>query len=138
MPVLPRVVQPALAIAVTPGLAGWARRVVACGVVGLVAVTGLAGCARLNASLGQQQAVISFRGGTSTAERLAIRAACAKSPEVSPQPVPDLKKYPYALHQLTFTISKASSAQVAALEKCLQKFPAVAGIVIQDSSDTGS
>lgn len=108
------------------------------GVAGLLVVTGLVGCSKFNASLGQQQAVVSFRGGTSTADRLNVRTACAKEPEVSPQPVPDLKKYPYALHVLTFTISKASDAQIAALEKCLQKFPSVAGIVIQDSSDTGS
>ncbi len=111
------------------------------GLAGLAAaavITGLTGCSQLNASLGQQQAVVSFRGGTSTAERLAIRTACANAPTVSPQPIPDLKKYPYALQQLTYTISKASDAQVAALEKCLQKFPAVAGVTIQDSSDTGS
>jgi hypothetical protein len=129
MPVLPRVVQPAAASA---------RRSAVAGVAGLLLVTGLAGCSQFNAALGKQQAVVSFRGGTSTAERLTVRSACAKEPEVSPQPVPDLKKYPYALQQLTFTISKASDAQVATLEKCLQKFPAVAGVTIQDSSDTGS
>ncbi len=117
MPVLPRVVCLAAVLSV---------------------VTGLAGCSQFDAALGQQQAIVSFRGGTSTAQRLAIRTACAKMPAVSPQPVPDLKKYPYALQQLTFTISKASDAQIAALEKCLQKFPAVAGVTIQDSSDTGS
>ncbi|HEX6524683.1 MAG TPA: hypothetical protein VF070_32460 [Streptosporangiaceae bacterium] len=117
MPVLPRVVHLAAV---------------------LLAVAGLVGCSQFDAALGQQQAIVSFHGGTSTAQRLAIRTACAKAPEVSPRPVPDLKKYPYALQQVTFTISKASDAQIAALEKCLQKFPAVAGVTIQDSSDTGS
>jgi len=97
----------------------------------------LSGCSKFDAALGQRQAVVSFRGGTSTAERIAIRAACAEKPAAVPQALPDLKKYPYALQQLTYTISQASDAQVAALEQCLQKYPAVAGVNLQDSSDTG-
>jgi hypothetical protein len=117
MPVLPRVVVLAFA-----GL-------------GLAA---LAGCSKFNAALGQQQAIVSFRTGATTAERLTVRTACVQAPDVSAQKLPDLNKYPYALQQVTYTISKASNAQIATLEKCLQKFPAVAGVVIQDSSDTGS
>ena len=120
MPVLPRVVRPAVAVA------------------GLAVLGVLAGCSRFDAALGQQQAVVSFRDGTTTAERVAIRTACAQTPAVSPQKLPDLKKSPYALQQLTFTISKASDAQVATLEKCLEKFPAVTGVILQDSSDDGS
>lgn len=120
MPVLPRVVRPAIAVA------------------GLAALAVLGGCSRFDAALGQRQAIVSFHGGTTTAQRVAIRAACGNTPAVSVQKLPDLKKYPYALQQLTFTISKASDAQVAALEKCLQKYPAVAGVTLQDSSDAGS
>lgn len=100
-------------------------------------ITVLAGCSRFDAALGQRQAIVSFKSGASTAERVAIRAACAKTPNVSAQRLPDLKKYPYALEQLTYTISKASDAQVAQLQKCLQQFPAVSGVELQDSSDSG-
>ena len=106
--------------------------IVLCLVVGV-----LAGCSRFDAALGQQQAIVSFKDGTTNAERIVIRAACAKTPNVSAQRLPDLKKYPYALQQLTYTISKASDAQVALLEKCLQEFPAVTGVSLQDSSDSG-
>lgn len=123
MPVLPGVVRPFLT---GTGLA------VLC-----LVITVLAGCSRFDAALGQRQAVVSFKSGASTAERVAIRAACAKTPNVSAQRLPDLKKYPYALEQLTYTISKASDAQVAQLEKCLQQFPAVSGVALQDSSDSG-
>lgn len=120
MPVLPRVV----------------RRVRVAAVLCAVAlVAPLAGCSRFDAALGQRQAVVSFRDGTTTAERLQIRAACASLPGVAAQRVPDLKKYPYALQQLTYSVTKASNAQVVNLDKCLQKFPAVISVSLQDSSD---
>ena len=123
MQVLPRVVRP-----LVPGSGLAVLCVVLCV---------LTGCSRFDAALGQRQAIVSFKSGTSTAERVAIRAACAKTPNVSVQALPDLKKYPYALEQLTYTISKASNAQVARLEKCLGGFPAVAGVELQDTSDQG-
>jgi hypothetical protein len=114
MPVLPRVVL-AAAVLSLPVL--------------------LAGCAKFDASLGQQQAIVSFKPGTTTAERLAIRAACAKSPGVTVPAVPDLKKYPYALEELTYSVTKATTAQISGLSVCLNKFPSVAGVTLQDSSD---
>jgi hypothetical protein len=54
---------------------------------------------------------------------------------VTKQSLPDLKKYPYALQELTFGINNASDSQVANLEKCLNKFPSVEGVTLQDSSD---
>jgi hypothetical protein len=121
MPLLPRVVRPVAPLA---GLC-------------LLAGLGLTGCAKFDAALGQQQVIVSFRDGTTTAERVSIRAACGNLPGTSPQAMPDLKKYPYALEQLTYTITKATDAQVVALEKCLQKFPAVTGVTQQDASDEG-
>ena len=140
MPVLRRVVSPARFAG--PAVAGPAVAgaiVAGLAVVGCIGLTGaaLAGCSRFDAALGQQQAVVSFRTSTSTAERLQVRADCGKLPAVTAPKLPDLKKYPYALDQLTLTVSNASNAQIANLEKCLDKFPAVAGVNIQDSSDNG-
>jgi hypothetical protein len=106
-------------------------------IAGVAGLGGLAGCSRFDAALGQRQAIVSFRDGTTTAERLQIRSACARTPGVTVPGLPDLKKYPYALQQLTYSVSKASDAQVASLEKCLEQYPAVAGVSLQDSSDTG-
>jgi len=118
MPVLPRVVLAAAVVAPLLGVLG--------------------GCARFDAALGQQQAIVSFQSGATTAQRLAVRSTCGKLPAVTKQAVPNLKKYPYALEELTFGINKASDAQVASLQKCLNKFPAtVAGVTLQDSSDDG-
>jgi hypothetical protein len=103
------------------------------------ALTALAGCARFDAALGQQQAIVSFRDNTPVSQKLVVRAACAKVPAVVAQPLPsDLHSQPYALQQLTYQVNKASDADVARLEECLAKFPAVAGVTLQDSSDDGN
>ena len=125
MPVLPDVVD-----------AGRRRRLAGAGLL-LAAAAALAGCSRFDAALGQRQAIVSFRAGTPVSQRLAVRSACAKAPAVAPQPLPSDLHSPYALHQLTFQISRASDADVAQLETCLAKFPSVAGVTLQDSTDTG-
>jgi hypothetical protein len=128
-----------LRVVVSGGPAKRARRLAGAATV-LATVTVLTGCAQFDAALGQQQAIVSFRTGTTLSQKLAVRATCAKVPSVVPQAVPtDLKKYPYAFEQLTFQINHASDADVAQLETCLNKFPsAVAGVTLQDSSDEGN
>jgi hypothetical protein len=116
---------------------GGARRLLAAGFV-LAAMTALAGCAQFDSALGQQQAVVAFRDGTSLAQRLAVRAACAKPPAVVPQALPSNLNAPYALQQVTYQTTHASDADVAILEQCLAKFPSVAGVTLQDSSDQGN
>jgi glucose/arabinose dehydrogenase len=105
-------------------------------VVTAVAVA-LAGCSQFDAALGQRQAVVAFKPDTPVSQRLAVRSACAKVPEVKAPPVPSDLNSPYALQQLTFRIDHATNADVARLEKCLAKFPSVVGVTLQDSSDMG-
>jgi ABC-type phosphate transport system substrate-binding protein len=103
------------------------------------AATALTGCAKFDAALGQQQAIVSFRDGTALAQKLTVRAACAKAPDVIAAPLPpDLNSSPYALEQVTYQIDKASDADVARLEECLTKYPSVEGVTLQDSADEGS
>jgi len=102
-----------------------------------VAAVALAGCSQFDAALGQRQAVVAFKPGTPVSQRLAVRSACAKVPEVKAPPVPSDLNSPYALQQLTFRIDHASNADVARLEKCLARFPSVVGVTLQDSSDMG-
>ena len=124
---------------VLPGVVGAGRRRRLTGAcLALAAVTALAGCARFDAALGQRQAVVSFQDGTPVPQRLAVRSTCAKVPAVTAQPLPSNLNSPYALQQLTFQINHASDAQVAQLETCLAKFPSVAGVTLQDSSDEGN
>jgi hypothetical protein len=121
-----------------PGVVGRrGRRLLAAGLA-LAAVTALAGCAQFDSALGQEQAVVSFREGTTAAQWLAVRKACAKPPAVVPQPLPSDLNSPSELQQLTYQTTHASDADVAILEECLAKFPAVAGVTLQDSSDEGN
>jgi hypothetical protein len=112
------------------------RLLLAAGAVA-AAATVLAGCSQFDAALGQRQAIVTFQGGTSLAQRLAVRSAC-KTPTVVPQPLPPNLNSPYALQQVIYQINHASDADVAVLEKCLSKFHSVAGVTLQDSSDEGN
>jgi hypothetical protein len=114
-----------------------ARRLAGAGIA-LAVVAALAGCAQFDAALGQRQAIVSFRDGTPVSQKLVVRTACAKVPEVTAQALPSDLNSPYALQQLTYQVNNASDADVAQLEKCLAKFPSVAGVTLQDSSDEGN
>ena len=124
---------------VLPGVVGAGRRrgLAAAGMAVVAAAVALAGCSQFDAALGQRQAVVTFRPDTPVSQRLAVRSACAKVPEVKAPPVPPDLNYPYALQHLTFRIDHATNADVARLEKCLARFPSVAGVTLQDSSDMG-
>jgi hypothetical protein len=113
------------------------RRMLALGTA-IAAVIALASCSQFDAALGQRQAVVTFRSGTSVAQRLAVRAACAKTPSVTAAPLPSDMNSPYALEQVIYQINKASNADVAMLEQCLSEFPSVTGVTLQDSSDEGN
>jgi hypothetical protein len=103
-----------------------------------VCVLGVTGCSQIDKSLGQTQALVSFQDGTSVAVRLHVRAACAKLPDVSAVPLPSGIPLQSSLSQVEYQISNASDVNEARLEECLSKFPSVAGMNLQDSSDTGS
>jgi len=122
-------------VAVRPRSRG--RRLLAAGTM-IAAAAALAGCAQFDAALGQREAVVTFTDSATLAQRMAVRTACAKPPDVTPQPLPSNMNSPYALAQVVYQINQASNADVAVLETCLSKFPAVAGISLQDSSDKGN
>ncbi len=116
---------------------GRARRLLAAGTV-VAAVTAVAGCSQFDAALGQRQAIVSFNDGTTVAQRMAVRTACAKTPNVTAQPLPSDMNSPYALQQVIYEINKASDTDVALLQECLSKYPTVAGVTLQDASDEGN
>lgn len=106
-------------------------------VIPVLAVSSLAvtGCSELDASLGQQQALVSFSESTSNAVRMQVRDACGKLPGVTPQAIPKGESLTEALSNVVYQISNANDADIARLEECLQKYPSVSGIDITDSTD---
>jgi hypothetical protein len=99
---------------------------------------GVTGCSQFDKSLSQTQALVSFKSDTSVSARLHVRAACAKLPNVSAVPLPSGIPLQSSLSQVEYQISNASATDEARLEECLSKFPSVAGMSLQDSSDMGS
>jgi hypothetical protein len=97
----------------------------------------LAGCSRFDAALGQRQAIVAFTDGATVAQRLAVRAACAKTPNVVAQALPS-NVNSYTLQQVVYTVTNASDTDIALLNECLDKYPAVVeGMTLQDTSDEG-
>ena len=99
----------------------------------LPAVTG---CAKFDAALGQQEAVVQFKNGTPNATRLQVRTACSHIPEAKPEALPTDHKASDLLYDVRYQVDNASNAQIAELEQCLQKYPSVVGIDIQTPGDS--
>jgi hypothetical protein len=112
------------------------RRVVLAAVAG-ASVICATGCSQFNQALGQQEALVSFKDGTPSSERLAVRAACGKLPNVTATPLPSGVPLTVSLSQVTYRVDHASNADKARLQVCLSKYPSVAGMTFQDSSDIG-
>ena len=103
-----------------------------------VAVTALAGCAQFDSALGQRQAVVTFTDSATLAQRMAVRTACAKPPNVTPQPLPSNLKSAYELPQVIYQINKASRRGRGAAGDVPGQVPLGGGVTLQDSSDEGN
>lgn len=99
-------------------------------------LTAVTGCAKFDAALGQQEAVVQFRNGTANVTRLQVRAACSHIPQARPEALPTDHKASDLLYDVIYQVDNASNAQIAELEQCLQKYPSVVGIDIQTPGDS--
>ena len=93
------------------------------------------GCAKFDAALGKQWAVVHFRPSTSVAALLKVRTACSHVPNVRPEALPPSRKGLDMIYSVRFRTDNASDANLAQLQQCLQKFPAVTGIAFEDTGD---
>ncbi len=94
-----------------------------------------AGCAKFDAALGRQWAIVHFRPSTPVATLLKVRAACSHVPHARPVALPRSGSGPGMLYSVRFRTDDASDADLAQLQQCLQRFPAVTGIEFQDVGD---
>jgi hypothetical protein len=105
--------------------------VAAAWVVLAVAAVVLGGCAKFNAALGKQEAVVSFRPGTSQAVMMKVRGACSGVPGTRPEAVPSGANATNGVYDVRFSVDQASDADIAKLTKCLSGFPSVQGINLE-------
>lgn len=96
---------------------------------------GVTGCAQFDKSLGQQQALVSFKADTPVSVRMQVRTTCAKVPHVSAAPIASSVPLSSALDEVVYQVTGASNADIARLQECLATFPSVQGMDLQDSSD---
>ena len=106
-------------------------RATAAAAIAVAVLLATAGCAKFDAALGQQEAVVHFQDGTSNAARLTVRAACSHLPQATPEPLPTDHKASDLLYNVRYRVDHASDANLARLEQCLQKFPSVDGVDIE-------
>ena len=97
----------------------------------------LSGCSKFDAALGQQWATVNFKANTPVATVLQVRAACSHIPNVHANAMPRQQDPETAMYAVTYQTTKASDANIAQLQQCLQRFPSVAGIEFGDSGDDG-
>jgi hypothetical protein len=121
-------------------LAGRARRVTpaaaARAATAVALALALAGCAKFDAALGQQWAVVHFKSNTSVATLLKVRSVCSHVPNVHAEQLPKVRTPATMIYALRYQTDNASDANLAALQECLQRFPSVAGIDFEDSGDS--
>ena len=98
---------------------------------------GAAGCAKFDSALSQQWATVSFKPKTSVATMLKVRTACSRIPNVKARALPRQRNPVTMNGAVTYRTDRASDANLAQLQQCLQRYPAVAGISFQDSGDAG-
>jgi hypothetical protein len=103
----------------------------------IVAAASLAGCAQFDKALGQQWIVVTFAPNTTVATAKHVVSVCSHIPNL---PLigtvkPDTGD-PGIVDEVNFNSTKASTAEMAELETCMNKFPnIVQGFTQQDDGD---
>ncbi|MGH3275269.1 MAG: hypothetical protein ACRDNZ_13220 [Streptosporangiaceae bacterium] len=97
----------------------------------------LAGCAKFDAALGRQWVEVTFQPTTTVAQLEHIRTACSHIPNVTAYPFPKQHTVINLMNSVRYDTTRASDANVAQLQQCLEKFPAVQGFTPMDTGDEG-
>ena len=103
----------------------------------LAAGLALSGCSKFDAALGQQWATVSFKANTSIPTMLAVRSDCNHIPNVRAEKLPKQHNQITMNGAITYRTDNASTANLAQLQQCLQRYPSVDGIDFEDSGDDG-
>lgn len=100
-----------------------------------VAVAGLvSGCAQMNATLGQQWVVVQFAANTTVGAARHVTAACSHVRGLRLMPVQPTSPGGI-VGSARFNATAATDADMARLQRCLQRFPSVQGFTLTDAGD---
>jgi hypothetical protein len=105
-------------------------RAVAAAAIGAAALAA-SGCAKFDAAMGKQEAVVTFTPGTSQATMMSVRAACAKIPGATAEAVPKDVNATSGAYSIRYRVDSASDADIARLSTCLSQFRSVQGVNIE-------
>lgn len=104
----------------------------------VILVSGLAGCAKMDAALSKQWMTVDFGPSTTIATALQVRAACSHVQNTPPMALPANGSVINVMYGVRFDTTNASPANLAELQTCLQRFKSVEGVEPEDTGDEGS
>jgi hypothetical protein len=100
-----------------------------------VAVAGLVGgCAQMDAALGQQWVVVQFAANTMVGTARHVTAACSHVPGLHLMPVKPTSPGGI-VGSARFNATAATDADMARLQRCLQRFRSVQGFTVTEAGD---
>jgi hypothetical protein len=111
--------------------------IAAAGAGAAVAAIVLGGCARMDASLGQQWVDVTFKQNTTVEKIEQVRTVCSHVPNVSAYPLPKKHTVLNLMAGIRFNTTNASDSNIAQLQLCVQKFSSVQGFTPGDTGDEG-
>jgi hypothetical protein len=111
-------------------------------VIAIAAVTltvGVGGCAKFDKALGQQWVQVTFAPNTTVATAKHVTSVCSHVPNLRlAGPVKPTTAQANVVDSVRYNSTNATDVQLAQLEKCLSRFPAIVrGFTQTDTGDTG-
>ena len=91
----------------------------------------------MDAALGQSWVDVTFKPNTTVSQIQKVRSACSRVQNVSAYPLPKKHTVLNLMAGVRFNTTKASDANVAQLQQCVQRFPSVQGFTPGDTGDEG-
>lgn len=91
----------------------------------------------MDAALDQQWMAVDFNPGTSVATALHVRAECSHVQNTPAMALPTQRSVTSVMYGVRYNTTNSSPANLAELQTCLQRFPAVQGVEPGDAGDEG-
>ena len=107
-------------------------RLAACAAIAAAVLLG--GCSRMDSALGQQWVVVQLASNTTLGTARHVTATCAHASGLRAEPVKPTSPG-RIVGSVRFISTQATDADMAKLQQCLQRFPAVQGLTMTEPGD---